>query len=150
MKTQFDFIIRGNYGVMRDLTHAKYNGLNIGEFDGCVGTNFDERAAIMDKVLQENGETLRVMVKGVALTLARGSSVSGKTWWYSCELTEDQAVAIAGDSFKLPDGGVKDYALNISSEGDVDVQRWRARNERAQMKWKQPQPIDSAFVVILD
>lgn len=59
-----------------------------------AGTNNETRAAIAAQVLAENGDTLRILVGGQELELMKKESTTGNTWWYKCNITDEQALAI--------------------------------------------------------
>lgn len=96
-KTQIADLINGNKNVIRDESHAKYaTAKKSTSHNGFAGTDREERNAIAEKVFAENGNTMNVTVRGIKLALSRGSSTTGKTSWYSCNLSEEEFKKIAG------------------------------------------------------
>lgn len=76
---------------------TQINTLNNGCIDSVkCGTNSEERSAIAAKVFAENPESITVTCNGVTLTMKKSSSISGKTSWYSCEVTEEVLNALEG------------------------------------------------------
>lgn len=91
MKTQIKNLINGSKNVIRDEKCEKYaNAPKATSHIGYAGTNREVRAEMAAKVFAENGEKMNVIVNGESLELTRGSSTTGNTVWYSCEISEDQ------------------------------------------------------------
>lgn len=69
--------------------------------NGCIegsacGSNSEERAAIAAKVFDENPESITVTCNGLTLTLKKGTSTTGKSSWFSCDITEAELNVLEG------------------------------------------------------
>lgn len=146
MKTQIKELINGAAWVKRDLTAAKYAGApkstSAGDY---AGTNYQKRLEIADKVFAENGEFMEIEILGQRLTLKRGQSCSGKTKWYSCDLTAEQVGAISPRTFSY------ESAANFVLNGDCTalINYYTRRSPRAQWKHRGWQWIGEEFITIL-
>lgn len=88
MKTQITDLINGTRDIRRDLSNPKYIDCpKATSHIGYVGTNFKLRAEIAEKVIAENPDGMDVEMFGKKFHLSRSSSLSGKTVWFSTEIT---------------------------------------------------------------
>ena len=87
MKTQIQGIINGAKNVIRMENHPKYINAKVNSYGNFVGTAIDECNAVGKKIFAENGDEMRANIRGVELTLHRHSSTTGKTSWFSSELS---------------------------------------------------------------
>lgn len=146
MKTQIKELINGSAWVKRDLTAAKYAGAakstSAGDY---AGTDYKTRFEIADKVFTENGETIEIEILGQRLTLKRGQSCSGKTKWFSCDLTAEQVAAISSRAFTY------ESAAKFVLNGDCTalINFYTRRSPRAQWKHRGWQWIGEEFITIL-
>jgi len=145
--TQITELINGAKNVIRKEDAAKYATAKMAtSHNGYAGTNAKERARIAQLVFQEHGETMNVEVRGVALTLTKGTSLSGRTSWYGSELTEEQYKAIGG---AYTEGALKSYSLVINGDMMVYINSFTRKSEAARWKMSHYDYIDEAFVTIL-
>ena len=114
---------------------------------GLVGTNSAIREEISSKVLAENGDTLRVVVKSVELELQRSCSCSGKSWRWSTELTAEQFKVIAPNA--LGCGKINRYTFTIDGKCRATAQVWHRSNERKQWRFGYMHTIQEANILIL-
>lgn len=150
MKTQISHLINGAMNVIRYEAHEKYTTANkdTSSYMGYVGSNCNERQEIATRVHSENGDTLRINIRGVELTLEFNHSTTGKTWWYECALTQDQYSQICQTSLGIGTK-INEYHLNISMYCLVEVRSFHAGREGRPLKLGYSQYIDEAFVTIL-
>lgn len=148
MKTQISNLIDGGK-VKRMMEHPKYAGykLHNGNFIDLAGTNHIDRAEIAEKVKNEN-ENLVIELLGHRYELQRQASCSGKTIWWSCEISE-------GDFFELTEhGGIvenyeKQYTLTISGDMFCTIASYARKNANCQWKERTYTKIDTAYITIL-
>ena len=153
MKTQIFNLINGNKNVVRMENCLKYttakkaNGHN-----GYVGTDLTERAEVAAKVFSENGDEMKVTIRNVELVLRRGASTTGKTQWYSCELTSDEyQVITAGKTYEWPaDMKFKSFSIQINNDCTITATRFGKRSENAQWKAREWVDIGEEYCTIKD
>jgi hypothetical protein len=150
MKTQIQDIINGAENVIRMENHPKYINSKVNSCGNFVGTAVDERNAIGEKIFAENGDEMRANIRGVELTLHRHSSSTGKTSWYSSELTPDEyAIICTGNTFEWPaDMKFKSFDITIGKDCTVTVTRYGKKSEGATWKAREWNDLDGAFVTI--
>lgn len=142
--TQIGKLINGCKNVIRDENNEKYiNAPQATSHVGFAGSGA-VRSEVAAAVFSENGETMDVKLCGHPLTLTRHSSVSGKTQWYSCELSEELA-----SMFVSTDGNERIYSLIIYEDCTVEVQKFVRKNDRCQWRLSWHQYIDESFIEIL-
>jgi hypothetical protein len=148
MKAQISNLIDGGK-VKRMMEHPKYTGykLHNGQFIDTAGTNHIDRAEIAEKVKNEN-ENLVIELLGHRYELQRQASCSGKTIWWSCEISEE-------DFFELTEhGGIvetyeKKYTLTISQDMFCTITSYARKNANCQWKDRTYTKIDTAYITIL-
>lgn len=149
MKTQISNLINGARNVIRDEAHEKYiTAKQATSHVGYAGTSHNERQEIGAHVYTENGDTLHVNVRGVELTLQIHKSMSGKSWYWRTELTEEQYKTICQTSIGVGTN-LRSYVLNINGDCTVYVQTFNRRTERQNWRNGYTHNIDEAFVTIL-
>lgn len=138
MKTQINNLINGKKNVIRQADHAKYlTANNATSHIGYAGTSASDRAQVAQQVAVENTGELNVEIKGVAISLTRNNSISGKSWFWAANLSNDQYVAITGSDFGLG----KNTTPGIIVNGDCTI--------TVSNGGKHFVDIDEAFVTIL-
>lgn len=153
MKTQIFNLINGKENVVRMESCLKYStAKKATSHDGYAGTNREERAAVAAKVFAENGEEMKVTIRNVELTLHRGYSTTGKTSWFSCELTSDEYQCItAGRTYEWPaDMKFKSFSLQLNQDCTITATRYGKKSEGAEWKAREWMDIDEAFVTIME
>lgn len=151
MKTQIDNLINGSKNVVRDENHPKYATAKKNTYgDGYVGTSTAERLAIAEKVFAENGDEMHVIIRGVEITLRRHFSTTGKTSWYSSELTSDEYTTIcSGRVYEFPaEMKFKSFGITIHNDCTVTTVRYGKKSEGGAWKVREYSDIDEAFVTI--
>lgn len=151
MKTQIFNLINGNKNVVRLENCLKYTtAKKASSHSGYAGTNRDERAEVAAKVFSENGDEMKVTIRNIELVLRRGSSTTGKTQWYSCELTSDEYQLItAGKTYEWPnDMKFKYFNIHLNADCTITATRYCKKSENAQWKAREWMDIDEAFCVI--
>lgn len=149
MKTQISHLINGAKNVIRDENHKKYTtAKQATSHIGYAGSNYNKRQEIAARVHCENGDNLRINIRGVELTLELNHSTTGKTWWYECALTQDQYSQICQTSLGIG-ANINEYHLYISSSCFVEVRSFHAVREGQTLKQGYSPYIDEAFVTIL-
>lgn len=102
MKTQISNLINGSSNTLRNINAAKYANNTIGTHNGqpntpaMGGTTTKERETVAAAVASENPESMNILANGVALTLTRLTSTTGKTWTWGADITAEQYAQIAG------------------------------------------------------
>lgn len=149
MKTQISNLVNGYANVRRDQTNAKYVTATpaTAPFSKYVGSPIDLRKEVGEKVVTENPDGLDVEIMGHRFHLDRHASYSGKTVWFSTELTSDEHELLMGEPY--PSNNEWRSALAIDSLMYVEVSRFMRRNERQQWKQKASMYIGEEFVTIL-
>lgn len=149
MKTQISNLINGYANVRRDETNAKYATAapSTAPFSKYAGSPIRLREEIGDKVRAENPDGMDVEIMGHRFHLKRNASCSGKTIWFSTELTPDEHKLLMGEPY--PSGNEWRSALAIDSLMHVEVSRFMRRSEKAQWKQKASMYIGEEFVTIL-
>lgn len=150
MKTQIQDIINGAKNVIRMENHPKYSNAKVNSYGNFVGTAIDECNAIGKKIFAENGDEMHANIRGVELTLHRHSSTTGKTSWYSSELTPDEAAIIyTGNKFEWPtEMKFKSFDITIRDDCTVTITRYGKKSEGATWKAREWSGLDGAFVTI--
>ncbi len=149
MKTQISNLINGARNVIRDEAHEKYKyAKQATSHVGYAGANDNERQEIGACVYAENGDTLHVNVRGVELTLQIHKSMSGKSWYWSAYLTDEQYQQICPTPIGVGDN-LHFYELGVNSDCRVYIQIFNRRNERQIWREGYTHNIDEAFVTIL-
>lgn len=81
-----------------------------------TGTPLETRKQIAAAVIQENPDTLAILINGVKLHLQRTFSTSGKTTWYESPLLSRETALAAGIADSLVKGKEQAYTLTIYGE----------------------------------
>jgi hypothetical protein len=149
-KTQISALINGSKSVRRDLSNPKYiNAPKSTSFGDYAGSNNEIRKSISDKVFSENGETLNIKICGINLILQKQSSGSGKTNWFSSQITEEQFIVIAGYERKPFNKHEGSYSITINNDMTVVLHKSSRRNEKCTWKFKGYDYVGEEFVTIL-
>lgn len=147
MKTQISNLINGSEYVIRDMANPKYANANRSTSHlGYGGTNRKERNAIATMVHDENPDALHVSVRGIDLTLPISYTTTGKSWWWRCDLTQEQYIALGGT---FTNGNIKSYALNIFADCTAAIYSFTKKSQNAQWRQSNMAYIDESFVTIL-
>lgn len=111
------------------------------------GINHDSRRAIANQVIAENRDGMTLMIKGYELRLTANWSGSGKSVYYTCPLTDEQAIAMGMDTrvYQLEHAA----SLLIDTNMDVWVDVATRRTPRAAWKFRQDKQISNELVTIL-
>ena len=149
MKTQISNLINGYANVRRDETNAKYATAapSTAPFSKYAGSPVKLREEIGEKVVTENPGGLDAEIMGRRFHLDRHASCSGKTVWFSAELTPEEHELLMGEPY--PSNNEWRSTLTIDSLIYVEVPRFMRRNERQQWKQKASMYIGEEFVTIL-
>lgn len=149
MKTQISNLINGRTNVRRDESHNKYAtaALATTPFSKYVGSPIELRDEIGEKVVTENPDGLNAEIMGHKFHLDRHASCSGKTVWFSTELTPEEHELLMGEPY--PSNNEWRSILTIDSLMYVEVSRFMRRSEKAQWKQKASIYIGEEFVTIL-
>lgn len=146
MKTQINNLINGEKRTIRAEHSEKYaTAKKATSHIGYAGTSREEREAVAIKVASENEDVMVVEILGKVIRLTRQYSTSGKTWWWSSEISEAFA-----SNFVNTDGIMKSYTLTIRMDCTADITKNVRKNERQQWKFSMLQPIDESFITILE
>lgn len=130
MRTQISNLINGSENTIRNLSAEKYIDNPIGFYCGKSnvpqngGTPAPERLAIANAVSAENPAEMRVIARGINLTLSRRNSTSGKSWSWRSEITPEQYKTLTGDDAPVwtHNNAVNHYALIIHGSCTVEVE----------------------------
>lgn len=147
MKTQINHLINGTDKIIRNMKDPKYlSAPKNTSHRGYAGSNREYRNEVAAKVYEENGDTLNIKARGINLTLNIYRSISGKSWYWSCELTEEQYLTLGGG---LTDGNYKKYEISIFQDCTVYLHNLTRKSEDA--KWHQSygEYLDESFIEIL-
>lgn len=149
MKTQISNLVNGYANVRRDESHSKYVTATpaTAPFSKYVGSPIDLRKEVGEKVVTESPDGLDVEIMGRKFHLNRYASCSGKTVWFSTELTPEEHELLMGEPY--PSNNEWRSTLTIDSLMYVEVSRFMRRNERQQWKQKASMYIGEEFVNIL-
>lgn len=149
MKTQINDLINGVKQVRRDLSHSKYIDAKAATSHvGYGGTNRIIRQEVADKVINENPTGLDIEMFGKKFHLDRFSSLSGKTIWFSTQISCDDFMLLSGyviNPFKNDSYCI----LEIKNDMTVELHRFSRRNELCQWRCKESLNIGEEFVTIL-
>lgn len=149
MKTQITYLINGKKNVIRDKENVKYATARIATSHiGYAGTSNKQRQEIATQVYAENGDTLHITIRGIELTMPIHKSMSGKSWLWSTELTEEQYHTICGSSLGVGKN-LNSYTLTFYDDCTVEISVYHRENERQAWRCGYTQYIDEAFVTIL-
>lgn len=151
MKTQITDLINGTRDIRRDLSNPKYIDCpKAASHIGYVGTNFKLRAEIAEKVIAENPDGMDVEMFGKKFHLSRSSSLSGKTVWFSTEITLDDFMLLSGYAASpFRQSKESKFGLEINNDMNVLLHKWCRANDKAQIKYRGYDYIDESFVTIL-
>lgn len=144
MKTQITELINGSKNVLRDLNNDKYK-----KGKPIAGTNHSLRERIAENVLKENPEYLNVKVRGVNISLKIGTSLSGKTFWYTAHLSEEQFLKISGFSCNPITKYKSSFSLTIDCNMSVTLRTFAKKTDGAQWKQRTAFYLDESFIEIL-
>ena len=151
MKTQITYLINGTQDIRRDLANSKYiNCPKASSHIGYAGTNLKTRTEIAEKVKEENPNGMDVEMFGKKFHLSRLSSVSGKTVWFSTEISLEDFLLLSGyveEPFK--DSKESKFELEITNSMNVLLHKWCRVNDKSPMKYRVYDYIDESFVTIL-
>lgn len=149
MKTQISNLINGRANVRRDESHNKYAtaALATTPFSKYVGSPIELREEVGGKVLAENPNGMDVEILGRKFHLDRHASCSGKTVWFSAELTPEEHELLMGEPY--PSNNEWRSTLTIDSLMYVEVSRSMRRSEKAQWKEGASMYLGEEFVTIL-
>lgn len=115
MKTQITNIINGSKNVRILESAEKYiNAKRSTSHNGYAGTSYTVKEDTFKKVLEENGESLRIELFGEELTLKLGQSLSGKSKWYYAPISESQYMKYTGskDGLKTTQENCPEIKIN--------------------------------------
>ena len=148
MKTQIANLVNGRVNVRRNDNDVKYvSAISLTNKSGYSGSSIAMRQDIGSKVVEENPERLDIEIQGKVLHLARHSSCSGKTVWYSADLTPEEHLAIMGEPY--PSHNEWCSIIMIDMLMYVNVTRFMRKSEKAQWKKKASMYIGEELVKIL-
>ena len=149
MKTQISNLVNGYANVRRDETNAKYTTAApaTAPFSKYAGSPKKIREQVGEKVVTENPDGLDAEIMGHRFHMDRHASCSGKTVWFSTELTPEEHELLMGEPY--PSGNEWQSTLTIDSLMYIEVSRFMRRSEKAQWKQKASIYIGEEFVTIL-
>lgn len=149
MKTQISNLVNGYANVRRDETNKKYATANptTAPFSKYAGSPIKLREEVGEKVVTENPDGMDAEIMGHRFHLNRHASCSGKTIWFSTELTPEEHKLLMGEPY--PSGNEWRSTLTIDSLMHVEVSRFMRRSERQQWKQKASMYIGEEFVTLL-
>lgn len=148
MKTQITNLVNGRVNVRRNDNDVKYvSAISLTNKSGYSGSPITIRQDIGNKVIEENPESLNIEIQGKVLHLARHSSCSRKTVWYSADLTPEEHLAIMGEPY--PSHNEWCSIITIDMLMYVNVTRFMRKSEKAQWKEKASMYIGEELVKIL-
>lgn len=147
MKTQISTLINGRKNVIRNMEDPKYiNAKPASSHVGFAGTNRDERNEVAGKVHDENRDGMTIIARGIELILSIAYSVSGKSWSWSCQITEDQYKALGGI---YTDGTLKAHSLQINMDCTVTLYSFTRKSDAAAWRQSNMTDLDESFIQIL-
>lgn len=129
MKTQICNLINGSENTIRDLSSDKYIDNPIGFFCGKSnvpqngGTPTPERIAVAKAVSEENPGNMRIVARGINISLTRHNSISGKSWGWQAEITQEQYRILVGEEAPMwtHKNAVNRYSLSIHDDCTVII-----------------------------
>jgi hypothetical protein len=149
MKTQINSLINGAKRVRRLLSEAKYvnapKSSNVGDY---AGSNYDLRASIAENVLKENPDGMDIEILGDTLHLNLRKSLSGQSYEYYADISEEQFMKYSGfqsKPFQFP----SKFAIVIDQNMFVALHKWTQKNENTEWHFRGFDFIDESFVTIL-
>jgi len=141
MKTQIKNLINGQKKVRRDLSNEKYTA-------GFAGTKNNERNSIAQKIIEENPAGIRIECFGRDFFLKRSQSLSGKTVWFSCEISLEDFMLLSG--YKLePFEYESSFELSINPDMTVYLNKFTRKTPSNTWAERGHDAIDEAFITIL-
>lgn len=147
MKTQIKNLINGSKRVLRNLEDPKYIDAKAATSHvGYAGTNHNERALVAAAVREENRGGMNAEIRGIDLHLDYEESLSGKTCWWTAELTPEQYEALGGSN--VGGSACERFQVMISMDCTVEISRFGRGNDRQQWRQTNRIEIDESFVVI--
>ena len=149
MKTQISNLVNGYANVRRDESHSKYvtAAPATAPFSKYAGSPTKLREEIGEKVVTENPDGLDAEIMGHRFHLDRHASCSGKTVWFSTELTPEEHELLMGEPY--PSNSQWRSTLTIDSFMYIEVSRFMRHNERQQWKQKASMYIGEEFITLL-
>lgn len=91
-----------------------------------------------------------VEIFGKKFRLFRSSSLSGKTIWFSTEITLDDFMLLSGyKENPFTQSKESKFELEINNDMNVLLHKWCRANDKAQMKYRGYDYIDESFVTII-
>lgn len=148
MKTQINKLINGSADVFRNMDDEKYANAKKGTSTYFAGTNLNERIAVAEAVMAENGEHLRVLIKGKEFNLTCKRIKEDYILDYCCEITNEDYLRIFGYEPTITTFETT-FILSVSKDMTVCVYRFARRNERCTWRCRGYGYIDESFVTIL-
>jgi len=151
MKTQISSLVNGQRMVVRDADDAKYDALAKREIlrgAAPAGSSLKARRETMEKVAEENGDSLSVDVRGFRKTLAAVRSGAGSLIEWRCSLSRGEWEAVTG--LRSPYQFEADYGFAVGADGRCQTTVWTRRGPAATWKQRSWQWIGEEFVTILD
>ena len=148
MKTQIKNLINGCDNVRRDLNNEKYISAPEGSNSKYAGTNREYRYSLRELVHAENPDGMVINFFGKTFQLTRSSSLSGKTVWFSCELSLEDVLALSIFQ-KSPYTYESTYELVIDDNLTVMLRSFTRKSPNAEWKYRGFFYMDESFVTIL-
>ena len=149
MKTQITSLINGAANIRRDLANGKYinapKSTSVGDYSG---SSNEMRKGIAKKVMAENADGMKVEILGRKYTLSKKQSTTGRTEWFSSEISQDDFELLAGHGSPISKNESK-YYLTINADMTVRLTIVSRRSENAEWKDRGGMYIDESFVTIL-
>lgn len=148
MKTQVSDIIDGSWNVVRGLLHPKYAVAKANYGSAIIGTDYETRKSIWERVSEENPEYIDLRIRGERVYhLKRHTSTTGKTSWYSTEITDVDYVIIT-DKVN-PFTFETSFTLYLTEDLTVYVSKSTRKTPNSQWKHRGNDHIGTEFVEVL-
>lgn len=148
MKTQVSDIIDGSRNVVRGLLHPKYAVARDNYGFAIGGTDYETRKSIWERVSEENPEYIDLRIRGERVYhLKRHTSTTGKSSWYSTEITDMDYTFIT--DMVNPFTFEASFTLYLTEDLTVYVSKSTRKTPNSQWKHRGNDHIGTEFVEVL-
>lgn len=128
MKTQINNLVKGNQFVS--------------------GTNHEVRMQVGQQVLAENGSSITITWMGVEITMQYFQSLSGKSWWYTGILSNEQAEKL--NLPKVASNATEEfYSVQLDPKMFFTLFRHARRGNSPVLKLRESRELTTENIVIL-
>lgn len=149
MKTQIANLINGEKRTIRNESASKYQTATpASSHAGYAGSSREERLQVADRVLAENSGVMTIRFCGHTYGLKKTSSASGKSTWYSAEITPEAYLSLIRAD-RMPYKHEVSLKLTVNGDMTVEIHIFTRRSTTSQWKLRDIVPVGEEYIEII-